>query len=405
VELALLKTLEEFQIIPANTHKAFQNVVINPERIEEIEATTRHDVIAFCTSITEQVDPNFAKFFHFGVTSSDILDTSLSIQLKESLHILLREMSSLKKALKERIQETKDILCMGRSHGMFAEPMVFAQKFLSFFCELDRRIQDYENILKNELTGQFSGAVGNYTILSLEIETSALEKLNLTREPVSTQVIPRDHLAKIIANGSLLACLMERMSTELRLLHHSDVHEISEGFKKGQKGSSTMPHKKNPISSENISGLSRIIKSHFEIASNNTNLWHERDISHSSSERIMLPDHFGLLTYITKRMCSTIENLEIHREKIESKILNNFSYLSSFILHQLILTNSCPREFLYDIVQKSSFNSKNEDEFISNIKCEISNNGLFFPDNLEFKDLKNHYLVEFNNLLKKIFIN
>lgn len=405
VELALLKTLEEFKIVPEKTHEAFKNVSVDPKRIEEIESITRHDVIAFCSSITEQVDPKFAKYFHFGVTSSDILDTALSIQIKESLTILLKEILSLKHALKNKVENTKDILCMGRSHGMYAEPMVFAQKFLSFYCEVDRRLKDYENIIKEELTGQFSGAVGNYTILSMEIETSALNKLGLKREPVSSQIIPRDHLAKIISNGSLLACLLERMSTEFRLLHHSDIHEISEGFKKGQKGSSTMPHKKNPISSENIAGISRIIKSHFEIASNNTNLWHERDISHSSAERIMLPDHFGLLTYITKRMCSTVENLEIDKDKIESKIKNNFSYLSSFILHKLIPINSCSRELLYEIVQKSSFISKSEDEFISNIQREISNNQLFYPENLSFKDLKNRYIEEFNKLKDHILIH
>lgn len=401
VELCLLKALEEKKKIPLGTVKAFEHVHINPARILEIEETTRHDVIAFCTSITEQVESKEARYFHFGVTSSDILDTALTLQIRDSLHLIMNDLEKLLAALIERIEETKDLLCMGRSHGMFAEPMIFAQKFLSFHQEILRRLKDYELIIKNNLTGQFSGAVGNYTIIDIEIEEQALKEIGLRPEQVSTQVIPRDHIAKIVTNGALLASALERMAIEFRLLHHSDVSELHEGFKKGQKGSSTMPHKKNPISSENISGLSRVIRSHVEIALENNILWHERDISHSSAERLYLPDHFGLLVYALRRMTSTVKSLELHREKIEAKAINHFTALSSYLLHEMILLNPASREELYAFVQEASFGAKSADDFFQWIHNKGKEKGYTLPKMLKEVDLKHHYVNRFKDVLKR----
>jgi adenylosuccinate lyase len=395
VEMALLKALEIKGKIPAGTAEAFANVKINPARILEIEEITRHDVIAFCTSITEQVDATHARYFHFGVTSSDILDTALSLQLRESLHIIQKDIWELMETLGDQSENSKDLLCIGRSHGMYAEPMIFAQKFQSFKQEIRRRFEDYGKILENEITGQISGAVGNYTILDIEVEALTLNELGLKIEPISTQVIPRDHIAKIVANGALLASALERMAVEFRLLHHSDVSEIHEGFKKGQKGSSTMPHKKNPISSENISGLSRLIRSHVEVALQNNVLWHERDISHSSTERLYLPDHFGLLSYAIRRMTSTVRDLELHREKIEAKALENFSGLSSYVLHEMILLNSTTREELYAFVQEASFTAKNTDEFFQWIETQGKQKGYKLPVLLKQAELKDHYVKRF----------
>ncbi len=400
VEIALLKALEIKKKIPTETHLAFKNVKINPERIAEIEAITRHDVIAFCTSITEQVSDNVGRYFHFGVTSSDILDTALSLQIKDSVKIVIQDIKSLNDELLKQIEKTKDLLCMGRSHGMYAEPMIFAQKFLSFQQEINRRLTDYESILETEITGQFSGAVGNYTILDLETEKLALKELGLEREKVSTQVIPRDHLAKIISNGALLASAIERMSVEFRLLHHSDVSELHEGFKQGQKGSSTMPHKKNPISSENISGLSRLIRSHIEVALNNNILWHERDISHSSTERLYLPDHFGLISYTLKRMTSTVRDLELHREHIEAKATSNFTALSSYLLHGMILLNETSREELYAFIQEASFKSQNQDEFLNWIKNKAVEKNYKVPALMNLTMLKKYYSDKFSEILK-----
>lgn len=401
VEMALLKALEKKNKIPQGTAKAFENVKINPARILEIEEVTRHDVIAFCTSITEQVDPKMARYFHFGVTSSDILDSALSLQLRESLTIIISDVKGLLAALMEQVEKSKDLLTIGRSHGMYAEPMVFAQKFLSFHQEVARRLADYELIIQNEITGQLSGAVGNYTILDSEIETLALKELNLKTEPVSTQVIPRDHLAKIISNGALLASALERMAVEFRLLHHSDIAELHEGFKKGQKGSSTMPHKKNPISSENISGISRLIRSHLEVALQNNVLWHERDISHSSTERLYLPDHFGLVAYAVRRMTSTVKDLELHREAIEAKAFGNFAALSSYLLHEMILINPTTREELYAFIQEASFTAKNADDFFNWIEKNGKEKNYKLPMLLKQDELKKHYMTRFQEVLKR----
>ncbi|HXH75116.1 MAG TPA: adenylosuccinate lyase [Bacteriovoracaceae bacterium] len=401
VEIALLQVLEDQKKIPEGTTRAFNGVKIKPERINEIEAITRHDVIAFCSSITEQVEPKHARFFHFGVTSSDILDTALSLQIKDSLELITADLKTIIDALKVKVDETKDLLCMGRSHGMYAEPMVFAQKFLSFEQELVRRLADYKAAIETEITGQISGAVGNYTILDAQIETKTLGKLGLKPETVSTQVIPRDRVAKIIGIGAMTAAALERMAVEFRLLHHSDVAEIYEGFKKGQKGSSTMPHKKNPISSENISGLSRVIRSHYEVALQDTILWHERDISHSSAERLILPDHFGLLSYAIKRMADTVTNLVINREKVEAKVADNFSSLSSFLLHEMILLNPTSREELYALVQEASFNSKTIDQFFGVLQSKSQENGLKMPAGVTPLTLKTHYFSRFAEVLRR----
>jgi adenylosuccinate lyase len=402
VERALLLALESKGRVPKGTTEAFKNVKIRPERIREIEETTRHDVIAFCTSITEQVDPEAARYFHFGVTSSDILDTALSLQLRESLAIIEGDLKKLIAALDQRIDETQDLLAMGRSHGMAAEPMVFAQKFLSTRVELDRRLRDYQHLLSSEITGQISGAVGNYTVLTPDIEAATLANLNLSIEPVSSQVIPRDHIGLMVSVGGLLAAALERFAVEIRHLHHSDIGEVHEGFKAGQKGSSTMPHKKNPISAENITGLSRVIRSHVSIALENIVLWHERDISHSSTERMYLPDHFGLVAYAIRRMTSTVLDLEVHREVIEAKAKRNFTTLSSLILHVLIEQNSVAREVLYPVVQKAAFEAKSLDEMLAMISEDL--NAMSLKSNfskLSWDGIRKIYVERFQETLKR----
>lgn len=389
IELALLEALESEKKIPEKTHEHFKNVKIDPKRIEEIEKETRHDVIAFCTSITEQVPTEMGKFFHYGVTSSDIIDSALSLQIRESLTIQLNAMKELLQSLTLRAQETKDWLTIGRSHGMFAEPMSFGQKFLSYVTELKRRIKDLEEIIAEEITMQLSGSVGNYTLLSPTIESYVAKKLKLKVEPLSTQVIPRDRIAKILQANALTACLIERFCIEVRHLHHSDVKELAEGFAKGQKGSSIMPHKKNPISSENLSGLSRVIRSHADIAMQNTLLWHERDISHSSAERMILPDNFGLTVYALRRFKTMVDNLELYRENIENKVFQNAHYLSSYYMHFLI--ESVPnikREDLYKILQTVSFaeNTNTPEKFRATLLTELQRENI--QTNLPIVDAK-----------------
>jgi adenylosuccinate lyase len=402
VEVALLKALEGNRIPVGTSDIVIEKAKINTDRISEIEKTTKHDVIAFCTSITENLPPEIGKFFHFGCTSSDIIDTSLTLQIKKSTGLIIKQLTKLTTSLQDKAEETKFLISMGRSHGMNAEPMSFGQKFLSHYSELKRRLHDLQAFYDNDLTGQLSGAVGNYTVLNCDIEKAAMDTLGLKVEPVSTQIIPRDRIAKLVSINALTATALERLAVEIRLLHHSDIGEVFEGFSKGQKGSSTMPHKKNPVSAENISGLSRVIRSHVLIAMENIPLWHERDISHSSAERLFLPDNFGLLFYALKRMNSTVENLVINKKKIQEKVFSQFQYISSYVLHKLIEENDLTREEIYIETQKASFEAKTKEEFFEMLKAtgKFENTDFKVFEQMDEVVLRNTFLSQ----IDKVFV-
>jgi adenylosuccinate lyase len=375
VELAILKAQEGGQIPQGTADKIAKLVQVRPQRVDEIERTTRHDVIAFCTSITEQLPTELGKFFHFGVTSSDIIDTALSLQIKASLEKVDAALTKVRQSLLNMAMDHKTTMTIGRSHGMYAEPMSLGGKFLGHYCEFSRRQVDYQRLMQEELTAQFSGAVGNYAVVSPQAEAKAAHQLGLKLEASSTQVIPRDRLATIIQSGAMIANAIERLCVEIRHLHRSEVGELSEGFAQGQKGSSTMPHKKNPIAAENLTGIARIIRSHVNVAYENSLLWHERDISHSSAERLMLPDHFGLLTYALSRLSRTLDNLEINRPKIEARVTEQSTYLSSYYLHQLLLQTNLPREELYLFVQQAAFEAQNKgraEVFIQSLQTQLT---------------------------------
>ncbi len=403
VELAHLRTLEEDGLVAKGTSDKLAKAQINPTRIAEIEKVTNHDVIAFCTSVTEQFPAEDGRYFHFGITSSDVIDTAHALLIRDSMKVVLKDLETLKLTLRNKATETSDLLCIGRSHGISAEAMIFGQKFLSFEAELSRRITDWNHCL-GALTGQLSGAVGNYTVVSPEQEARTLARLGLNVEAVSSQVIPRDQYALIISIGALIGSLLERMAIEFRLLQHSDIDEVREGFAKGQKGSSTMPHKKNPISSENITGMSRMLRSHLIPAMENCALWHERDISHSSVERMMFPDHFGLLAYSVRRMNNVVANLVIDREKIERKVENNEKIYSSYVLHKLIQMNpETKREDLYEAVQAAFFKATNKDELKKSLSDEFTQRKLKHEATswIDFENLRAHYKNQFTKVLKR----
>ncbi len=408
IELDLLRALEEKKMIPAGIAQTIEDKAeIRPARIDEIEQTTRHDVIAFCTSITEQLPADIGKYFHYGVTSSDVIDSALTLQIKASLDVVMKSYDEFLEALKSRAIETKMLMTLGRSHGMYAEPMSFGQKLLGHYAEFKRRREDLEEFYKHELTIQLSGAVGNYTILTPDIEESVARKLGVKVEDVSTQIIPRDRLAKLISITSLIANAIERLAVEIRHLHHSDVKEVAEGFRKGQKGSSTMPHKKNPISAENLTGLSRYLRSHLTLALENSILWHERDISHSSAERLYLPDHFGILTYALDRFTTTLNLLEIDGEIIEGKVLAHTHYLSSFYLHFLISNcHSLTREDLYAIIQAASFDpiaKSTPENFREYIQSELRQRKIEVKlPAVDAAGLKDIYLKSVDHIFKRV---
>lgn len=327
------------------------------ERILEIEKITKHDVVAFVKNVAEEVEP-YGRFVHFGLTSSDVLDTSLSLQIIEGCNELCNTLQTLIKTLDNQIEKHSETLCAGRTHGMHAEPTSFGLKLLGFKLELLRNLKRIEQAQAQNAIGKLSGAVGTYSFLTEEVERQVCKKLFLQPEIVATQVIPRDRHAEMIISLAFLGSGLERLSIELRHLQRTEVSEVTEGFSKGQTGSSAMPHKKNPISSENITGISRLLRNYGQAALENISLWHERDISHSSVERVIFPDAFILADYATHRMSWIIENLEVDINKMKENMkLSQGQLFSSHILLELV-SKGLPREKAYELIQRLSHSLK-----------------------------------------------
>ncbi len=292
---------------------------VQPKKVEEYEAVLRHDVIAFTTAIADEVGA-VSRYIHFGLTSSDIVDTSLSILIQEAGEQLLAGVDIFLKTLKKNAEKFKDLPTIGRSHGIFAEPTSFGLKFLSWYCEWQRNRDRLVCSLERMRVGKLSGTVGVNPHWSPDFEQRVLEKLNLRREEVSTQVIPRDRHAELMSVFALLGSSLERIAIELRHLQRSEVGEVMEGFRKGQKGSSAMPHKRNPISSENLTGCARLLRSYAQAAFENIALWHERDISHSSVERVIFPDATLILDYALDRMNTVLSQLVVRADRVQENL-------------------------------------------------------------------------------------
>jgi len=302
------------------------------DRIDEIEKTTKHDVIAFLTNLSENIGAE-ARFLHQGMTSSDVLDTALSIQMVQSTEILLKGINKLLVSLKRRALEHKNTLCIGRSHGIHAEPTTFGLKLAGFYAEFER---NYERLLiaKEEISiCAISGAVGTFANISPSVESYVAKKMGLKVETISTQIIPRDRHASWFSCLSVVASSIERLSTEIRHLQRTEVREVEEFFSTGQKGSSAMPHKRNPVLSENLTGLARIVRASLIPAMENVALWHERDISHSSVERVFAPDATIALDFAITRMTGIIDNLLIYPEKMKE----NMDKLKGLVNSQQVL--------------------------------------------------------------------
>ena len=316
IELAAAEAMEKLKIIPKGvTKKVRSRAKINVKRILNIEDKVKHDVIAFLTSITERVGKE-ARYLHKGMTSSDVLDTCFNLQLKQSGAILLKDIDQLLVSIKRQAVKHKFTLCIGRSHGIHAEPITFGFKMLTFYQEFIRNKKRLENAIKEISTCAISGAVGTFANVDPKIERYVAKKLKLSVEPISTQVIPRDRHAQFFSTLGIIASSIERFAIEIRHLQRTEVLEVEEFFGKKQKGSSAMPHKKNPILSENLTGLSRLIRSSVVPALENVALWHERDISHSAVERNIGPDATIALDFALIRLANVIKNLSIYPKKM-----------------------------------------------------------------------------------------
>ncbi len=354
VEIALAQVQAQMGLIPRSAAKSItEKGRFSVKRIAEIEKQTKHDVIAFVSNVAENVGPH-GKFIHFGLTSSDVLDTAFSLQIREAGELLMKSMDILEKTLLSVAKKHEDTLCAGRTHGMLAEPTTFGFKILGFLAELRRNKKRILNALDQMMICKMSGAVGTYSSMRVEVESKVAKKLKLKPEVIATQVIPRDRHAEIIISLALMMGGLERLAIELRHLQRSEVGEVTEGFSKGQKGSSAMPHKKNPISAENITGLARLVKAYAFTAMENIPLWHERDISHSSAERVIFPDAFIVSDYAVSRMTSLMEGLVVNKKRMLENIESSQGQLFSSHLLLALVNKGLGREMAYAHIQRLS---------------------------------------------------
>ena len=387
IELAAAEGMEKLKIIPKGIVKKVKSKArINVKRILQIEEKVKHDVIAFLTSITEKVG-NEARYLHKGMTSSDVLDTCFNLQLKQSGKILLNDIDQLLISIKRQAIKHKYTLCIGRSHGIHAEPITFGLKMLTFYQEFLRNKKRLENSIKEISTCAISGAVGTFANVDPRVESYVARKLKLSVEPISTQIIPRDRHAQFFSTLGIIASSIERLAIEIRHLQRTEVLEVEEFFGKKQKGSSAMPHKKNPVLSENLTGLARLIRSSVIPALENVSLWHERDISHSAVERNIGPDATIALDFALNRLSGVVKNLNIYpKQMLKNLNLTKGIFFSQRIL--LELTNvGFTREEAYKIVQKNAMKA-------------LSEKSSFLDNTLKDKKITNKISV---NKLKRLF--
>ena len=371
VELAVCEAYNEFGQIPDEAFLQIKNnASFDIKRIDEIEREVNHDVIAFLTNVNENIG-EASRYVHMGMTSSDVIDTAFALQIKRAGEIILSDLDKVIFAIREKARENKETVCIGRSHGVHAEPMTFGVKLCSWLDIFERAKKRFLNALDEVCAGQISGPVGTYSNISPEIEKAVCEKLGLARAKISTQVIARDRHANFMNALALIASAIEQCAVEIRHLQRTEVLEVEEAFKKGQKGSSAMPHKKNPVSSENLSGLARVVKSNAAAAMDNIALWHERDISHSSVERIIFPDSTILIDYMLNRFCNVVQGLVIHKDNM----IKNTALYGGIVYSQRVLLEltkkGLSRERAYEIVQRNALNAFNHEN--GNFKVNLVN--------------------------------
>ena len=354
VEKAAVKAWNKIGLIPdEDCKKIVKNATFSVERIEEIEAVTKHDLIAFNTSVSESLGKE-SRWFHYGMTSSDAVDTGVAIQMRDSLKLIIKDVKMLMKSIKRRAKEHKYTLMVGRSHGIHGEPITFGLTLAVWYDEMNRHLKNLKETLKVISVGQISGAMGNFAHAPLELEEYAMKELGLKPEPCSNQVVHRDRYARLATALASMASSVEKFAVQVRHLQRTEVYECEEFFAKGQKGSSAMPHKRNPILTENITGLARSIRAHAVPAMENVALWHERDISHSSSERFWLPDAFITSDFMLHRMNNVIANLTVMPENM----MKNLNLTGGLVFSQRVLLElplkGVSREDAYRIVQRNA---------------------------------------------------
>ena len=404
IEIAAAQAMEKLKIIPKGVaSKTKKKARINVDRIHKIENKVHHDVIAFLTSITEKVGEE-GKFLHKGMTSSDVLDTCFNMQLVQAGNILKNDIDQVLKVLRIKSIKYKNTICIGRSHGIHAEPTTFGLKLASFYEEFKRNKKRLDSAIDEISTCAISGAVGTYANVDPRVESFVAKKLNLKIEPISTQIIPRDRHAYFFSVLGIIAGSLERVATEIRNLQKTELQEVEEFFSKKQKGSSAMPHKKNPILSENLTGLARMVRSYVIPALENISLWHERDISHSSVERNIGPDSTITLDFALDRLKNILSNMNVYPHKM----LKNLSISNGLIFSQRVMLEltkyGFSREKAYEIVQKNAQNSyKRNISFYDSLSNDpLINKKISNKDLKKMFDLKYH-TRKINVIFNRIF--
>jgi adenylosuccinate lyase len=361
VEVAATETLAEAGIVPKAAAQAIrERADFSLERIQEIEAEVRHDVIAFTTAVAEIVGPQ-ARWFHYGLTSNDVVDTSQALLIRQASAIIAEDLRQLSSVLKRRAWEFKDTPMVGRTHGIHAEPITFGLKLANWYSEVERNIARFDRAAEDMRVGKFSGAVGTFAHLSPELEEKICQRLGLQAAAVSSQVIQRDRHAAYLATLAVIASTLDKIATEIRHLQRTEVREAEEFFGEKQKGSSAMPHKRNPVTLEQISGLARVVRSNAQAGFENVALWHERDISHSSVERIIIPDSTTLVDYMLQKTANLIDTMFVYPERMLANLESTGGLVFSGQLLLDLVEHGVSREDAYRIVQAHAMRAWKED--------------------------------------------
>ena len=403
VEIAVAEAYADLGTFPKeDIEELKKKATFNLERIDEIEAEVKHDVIAFLTCVNESLG-DLAKYMHVGMTSSDVIDTAFALQIQDSGKIILKDLDGTIQSMKDLANEHRETVCIGRSHGVHAEIMTFGVKVCNWIDILERQRANFIHALNEIKVGQISGPVGTYSNISPEVEAITCKKLGLVPARISTQIIARDYHAYFMQSLSLIASVIEQFATEIRHLQRTEVLEVEEGFGKNQKGSSAMPHKKNPVLSENLCGLARVVRANSIVALENIPLWHERDISHSSAERIIFPDSLTLVDFMLNRFNGIVKNLVVH----EKNMLKNTNKFGGIVYSQRVLLKliekGLTREDAYRLVQRNALDAfENDGDFRVNLLNDKDVEKLLTPMEIDEIFSKEDFLKNINKIYSRV---
>jgi adenylosuccinate lyase len=404
IEILACEAMANLGIIPKSAvSKIKRKAKFNVKRIEKIEEKTKHDVVAFLTNLAENVGED-SKYIHFGMTSSDILDTSLSLLMREAGGVILKRLEELSKSVRKKAFQYKHTPMIGRTHGVHAEPITLGLKFALWFSELQRHLQRLKRSIETISVGKISGAVGSFSNLNPKVEEYVCRKLKLKPAPISNQIIQRDRHAEFMATLALIASSIEKFATEIRSLQRTEILELEEGFSKGQKGSSAMPHKRNPIACERLCGMARLVRTNAQASFENITLWHERDISHSSVERVIIPDSTIMVDYMLIQFNRIMENLLVYPENMQANLNKTKGMIFSGRLLLELAKKSGSKEAAYRIVQDNAMKAwKENKDFRELILKDRKVRGYFSQPEIEECFDLDFYLRNVNNIFKRVF--